>query len=66
LAARAILKDNQDQYMQSNISVEYQVLCKDTAFIGVIKQDKKYIGEIRQVVIEQSNIKKQAEVVAKS
>lgn len=52
--------------MQSNISVEYQVLCKDTAFIGVIKQDKKYIGEIRQVVIEQSNIKKQAEVVAKS
>ena len=52
--------------MQSNISVEYQVLCNDTAFVGVIKQDKKYIGEIRQVVIEQSNIKKQAEVVAKS
>jgi len=48
------------------MSIKYQVLCKETAFSGFIKQDKKFLGEIRQVVIEQSNIKKQAQVVAQS
>jgi hypothetical protein len=66
LAARAILKGNQDQFNRVNISIKYQVLCKETAFSGFIKQDKKFLGEIRQVVIEQSNIKKQAQVVAQS
>jgi hypothetical protein len=34
------------------IAVKYQVLSKDTAFIGVIKQDEKVIGEIEKVSIE--------------
>lgn len=33
------------------ISVRYQILSGETAFIGVIKQDSKVIGEIKKVVI---------------
>ena len=32
----------------------YQVLTKETAFIGVIKQDDKVIGELTKVVIPTS------------
>ena len=34
-----------------NLSVAYQLLTKETAFIGVIKQDDKVIGELTKVVI---------------
>ena len=34
-----------------NLSVKYQVLTEETAFIGVIKQDNKVIGELKKVVI---------------
>ena len=34
-----------------NLSVTYQLLTKETAFIGVIKQDDKVIGELTKVVI---------------
>jgi hypothetical protein len=34
--------------------VTYQVLTKETAFIGVIKQDDKVIGELTKVVIPTS------------
>ena len=33
------------------LSVRYQVLSRETAFIGVIKQDDKVIGELTKVVI---------------
>lgn len=34
-----------------NLSVKYQVLTEETAFIGVIKQDNKVIGELKKVFI---------------
>lgn len=37
-----------------SLSVTYQVLTKETAFIGVIKQDDKVIGELTKVVIPTS------------
>ena len=33
------------------LSVKYQVLTGETAFIGVIKQDNKVIGELKKVTI---------------
>ena len=33
------------------LGVKYQVLSQETAFIGVIKQDKKVIGELKKVLI---------------
>jgi hypothetical protein len=50
LAARAHI--NESNKNCSDIAVKYQVLSKDTAFIGVIKQDEKVIGEIEKVSIE--------------
>ena len=50
LAARAYI--NESNKNCSDIAVKYQVLSKDTAFIGVIKQDEKVIGEIEKVSIE--------------
>ena len=50
LAARAHM--NESDKNNSNIAVKYQVLSKDTAFIGVIKQDDMVIGEIEKVSIE--------------
>ncbi len=66
LAARAILWENQDEENRIHISLKYQVLSKETAFTGFIKQDKKNLGEIKKVLIEQSNIKKLAQVVAQT
>lgn len=34
-----------------NLSLKYQVLTEETAFIGVIKQADKVIGELKKVVI---------------
>ena len=50
MAARAHM--NESDKNNSNIAVKYQVLSKDTAFIGVIKQDDMVIGEIEKVSIE--------------
>ncbi len=50
LAARAHI--NEDDKNNAAIAVKYQVLSKDTAFIGVIKQDQKVIGETQKVTIE--------------
>ena len=50
MAARAHI--NESDKNCSDIAVKYQVLSKDTAFIGVIKQDEKVIGEIEKVSIE--------------
>ena len=36
------------------LSVGYQLLTKEAAFIGVIKQDEKVIGELTKVVIPTS------------
>ena len=33
------------------LSVKYQVLTKETAFIGVIKQEDKVVGELKKVTI---------------
>ena len=50
LAARSYI--NESDKNCSEVAVKYQVLSKDTAFIGVIKQDEKVIGEIEKVSIE--------------
>jgi hypothetical protein len=50
LVARAHI--NESNKNVSDIAVKYQVLSKETAFIGVIKQDEKVIGEIEKVSIE--------------
>jgi hypothetical protein len=42
LAARAHIIESKNN--TSEISVKYQVLSKETAFIGVIKQDDNIIG----------------------
>ena len=41
--------ENESGQNFSDISVKYQVLSKDTAFVGEIKQFEKVIGEIKEV-----------------
>jgi hypothetical protein len=50
LAARAHLNESNNN-SSPDIAVKYQVLSSNTAFIGVIKQDDKVIGEIKEVQI---------------
>lgn len=52
LAARAHIDENPSGKNNSELAVKYQVLSKETAFIGVIKQDQKATGEIQKVAIE--------------
>ena len=61
LAARAHINQSGNDSSSENIAVKYQVLSSSTAFIGEIKQDGKFIGEIKEVKIEKPVIKKQAE-----
>ena len=49
--------------MSYSDSITYQVLSKGTAFIGVIKQSEKIIGEIKEVAIQSSYLKKQSEKI---
>ena len=48
LAARAHMENESGQNC-SDISVKYQVLSKETAFVGEIKQFEKVIGEVKEV-----------------
>jgi hypothetical protein len=49
LAARAHINQSGNDSTFDNIAVKYQVLSSKTAFIGEIKQDGKFIGEIKEV-----------------
>ena len=51
LAARSVINESKDDNNSSYYATQYQVLSKDTSFIGVIKQNQKVIGEIKKVAI---------------
>lgn len=65
LAARAHLNESNNN-SSPDIAVKYQVLSSNTAFIGVIKQNDKVIGEIKEVQIQKPIVPQQAEEEYKS
>lgn len=48
VAARWMIKCNKEGNDRVRASVKYQVLCDETAFVGVIKQKDKVTGQMLQ------------------
>ena len=61
LAAKMMIKELEDndaknigpeiKAEEQKLSIKYQVMCEETAFIGVVKQEDKHSGELKKVLI---------------
>ena len=50
-AALGKINDTQSAADRSALSVAYQTLCDDTALVGVIKQQDKATGELKEMTV---------------
>ena len=54
------IKKEQDPEKMKELSLKYQILCDETAIIGVMKQANKASGEMQETTIEFSREQIQA------
>jgi len=52
MAAHDMILKDEDSAESKNLSLEYQVLAKQTAMIGVVKQKVKATGELKEYSID--------------
>jgi hypothetical protein len=56
LAAKAHIKDLTDDKAKLKISLDYQVLSTVTALLGVVKQDQKLTGEVKNIEFNKKKV----------
>ena len=52
LAAFNKIQNSSSSHEKRDLSIQYQVLCEETAIIGVKKQKNKSTGEVKESVVE--------------
>lgn len=52
LAAHAQLDSSKDKKHRKEISIKYQVFSKETAMVGVVKQENKTTNELKEYTID--------------
>jgi len=56
MAARHLVTRTKDSAKREKISLRYQVLAPETAFVGVVREEGRLVNETVEVVIESEEV----------